>query len=433
MEADVIVIGAGAAGLAAARAVAERSHSAIVLEARDRVGGRVWPLTLGGSSTPADLGAEFIHGRADETRRLLREAGLRAVSTGGEGWTCRNGELERDDDRFFTSAAALLEQAATLKEDESIERFLRRFEANPTLHETIDTARTFVEGFEAADPAIASARAIAAELRSGTDFSSARPVGGYRPMLDRMHDACVAAGVRVERDTRVRAIAWQRDGVTIEVVDPDAAVRELRAKAAIVTLPVGVLRLPPADGGVAFEPELPAAKRAAIAAIEMGHAVKVVLAFRTRFWEELHDGRYRDGAFFRRVGSPFAAYWTQMPVRNHLVVAWAGGPNAVALGDRSEAALIDAACDGFGALFDEPALARRELADGAMHDWARDPFACGAYSYVAAGGEDARAVLAQPLGGVLLFAGEATSTDGQGGTVNGALATGARAAGEVRA
>jgi monoamine oxidase len=82
-------------------------------------------------------------------------------------------------------------------------------------------------------------------------------------------------------------------------------------------------------------------------------------------------------------------------------------------------------------LFGEPALAREEFEGGMMHDWGRDPFARGAYSYVAVGGGDARAALAAPVDDTLFFAGEATSNDGQGGTVNGALETGERAAREA--
>jgi monoamine oxidase len=205
----------------------------------------------------------------------------------------------------------------------------------------------------------------------------------------------------------------------------------LRARAAIVTLPIGVLRHRGDESEVIFDPELPEPKRAALEKIEMGHVVKVVLRFRTAFWERIGDGRYKDGAFFRGAGQSFGAYWTQYPVRSELVVAWAGGPKAVVLGRLSHEDIVERALAGFGALFDEAALARAEFEEGLMHDWDRDPFARGAYSYVAVGGENARLAFAQPLGDTLFFAGEATSNDGQGGTVNGALETGERAAREV--
>jgi monoamine oxidase len=180
-----------------------------------------------------------------------------------------------------------------------------------------------------------------------------------------------------------------------------------------------------------FDPELPAAKRAALESIEMGHVVKVVMGFRSPFWERVHDGRYRAAAFFRSGAPPFMAYWTQMPLRSRLVTAWSGGPGATALHDVPEADVVDRAVAGFGALFGAAELARSELVWSAVHDWSGDPFARGAYSYVTAGGGTALAALAESVDGALFFAGEATSFDGQGGTVSGALETGERAAEEV--
>ncbi len=229
----------------------------------------------------------------------------------------------------------------------------------------------------------------------------------------------------------VRAISWRRGDVAVEAADRNGSVVTLRARAAIVTLPVGVLRDGIGGSRVAFDPELPAAKRAALDRIEMGHVVRVALGFRRPFWEQLRDGRYRDAAFFRGAGKPFMAYWTQMPVRSRSIVAWAGAPGAAALRGMAESKIIDRALEGFGALLDAAAVARTQFESGVVHDWGADPFSCGAYSYATVGGENARKALAIPVDDVLFFAGEATSFDGQGGTVSGALETGERAAEEV--
>ena len=432
MDADTVVIGAGAAGLAAARSLAGHSMRVILLEARDRVGGRVWSQPVSREATPAELGAEFIHGPAEETMALLREAGTAAITPGGESWTCgENGDLRRGDDDAFSSAAGIFESARSLAEDESVDRFLRRFEGDEAMRKTAETARAFVEGFDAADPTIASVRSISDEFRSGVDSTVARPLGSYRPMFERLHDACADAGVQTYLSTIVRRISWRRGTVTVDVEDAVGKSRTIRARSAIVTLPVGVLRHNGDVTEVVFEPSLSTPKGAALRSIEMGHAVKVVLGFRTAFWEQVCQGRYRDAAFFRCEGRPFPTYWTQFPVRSKLIVAWAGGRKAIALSGVSEAGMIERALDGLGALFDERALVRSEFEGGVMHDWSRDPFARGAYSYVAAGGGDARAVLAKPIDDTLFFAGEATSGDGQGGTVNGALETGERAAREA--
>src|SRR3989475_12480409 len=194
-DAATAVIAAGAAGSAGARSLAGRSVRVLVLEAQDRVGGRVWSRPAARNATPAELGAEFIHGRGELTTQLLREAGAAAIDTGGEGGTCsKDGELRRAG-WGVSSTAGIFEAAEALPDDESVDRFLRRFERDRATRETGRGARAFVEGFDASDPAIASARAIASEMRSGVDFAIARPLGGYGPMFEHLRNVCVAAGV----------------------------------------------------------------------------------------------------------------------------------------------------------------------------------------------------------------------------------------------
>jgi monoamine oxidase len=430
VEADAVVIGAGAAGLAAARSLARRSVRVVVLEARDRVGGRAWSQSIPGIVTPAELGAEFIHGRAELTMRLLREAGMAAIDTGGEGWVCApGGELRHEADDFL-SAAGIFEAAHELPADESVETFLRRFERNEATRQTARTAAALVEGFDAAEPAIAGVRGIADEWQSGVDFAIARPLLGYRPMFQYLHDTCTGAGVQIHFSTIVRRVAWRRGSVVVEAVCGGEP-RTVRARTAIVTLSTGVLRHRGTDGAVAFDPSLPAAKLMALERIEMGHVVKVTLSFATAFWEGLDDGRYRDGGFFRCEGRSFPAYWTQLPVRSTLVVAWAGGPKAIALDGMAQDRRIQRAAEGFGEMFNEPDVARKAFAGGLTHDWARDPFARGAYSYLAVGAAGAREALGAPVEDTLFFAGEATALHGESGTVNGALETGERAAAEA--
>jgi monoamine oxidase len=425
MDTDVLIVGAGAAGLAAARALAEASVRVIVLEARERVGGRVLSQRLATLDVPVDLGAEFIHGDAPETSAYLREAGLAKVETGDESWACDgNGTLAPSDDDF--TSVDIFERVLSLDRDESVEAFVRRFDDDPHLRDEARRARAFVEGFEAADPALASARAIAEELGSGTDATASRPIGSYAPLFDHLERRCTQAGVGIRLGTIVERIAWTRGGVTIETRDANGVVSTLVARCAIVTVPVGVLRNE--TGGISFVPPLPDDKQIALRGLEMGHAVRVALAFRTPFWERLSAGRYRDAAFFRCDAGAFDAFWTQMPLRGRSIVAWAGGPRATALDRLSADERVALALGTFGDLFAERELARRAFEAGATHDWSRDPYARGAYSYVITGAGEARATLGLSLDDALFFAGEATATDGQCGTVSGAFGTGTRAA-----
>jgi monoamine oxidase len=431
MDTDIVVVGTGAAGLAAALQLTRCSLRVIAVDARGRVGGRVMWQSVGSVDVPAELGAEFIHGEAPETSALLTEAGLDKVETGEESWTCSaSGKLQPSGDDF--RSADVFERIRSCDRDESVESFPQRLARDPGMREEARRARAFVEGFEAADPALASARAIADEIKTGVDSTSSRPARSYAPLFDHLATRCARAGVDLRLRTAVERIGWEPGKVSIEARSERAGALTLRARCAVVTVPVGVLRQRNDAARLSFAPALPAEKQAALRSLEMGHVVRVTLAFRTPFWEDIAGGRYRDAAFFRCEEGPFNAFWTQMPVRSRTVVAWAGGPRAAAAMDGASAQdRIERARDAFGAIFGECNLACREFEAGVTHDWSADPFAGGAYSYVVTGGGQARAALGTPVDDTLFFAGEATSTDGQGGTVSGAFESGMRVASEV--
>ena len=229
--------------------------------------------------------------------------------------------------------------------------------------------------------------------------------------------------------TEAHVLRRDANGVVVEATTAGGTPVHVRARAAIVTLPVGVLNA----NAVRFEPALPQPKLDALAKLLMGPVVRLVLRFRTAFWERVHDGAYREGAFFLRPEGSFPAIWTTLPLRTPLLNAWAGGPKAAALAQHDERALIQAALQDLRVLFGEGIDPREELEAVYTHDWQRDRCSRGAYSYVAVGGSGARAALAAPVDGVLFFAGEATAPAGEAGTAGGALQTGERAAHEVLA
>jgi monoamine oxidase len=410
--------------------LASRSARVVLLEARHRAGGRVWSHSAPRGGVPAELGAEFIHGGAPRTMALLREAGAAAVDLGSESWSRGPGGALLRDTGDFAESASILERSRSLVADESVDAYLHRFDGDRALTKRVADARLFVEGFEAADPAIASVHSIADELRSGVDSHSTRPLGGYAPAFALLQRACLAAGVELRFSSIVQRLSWRRGEVALDVIGDGGDVRTIRAKVALVTVPAGVLKHHGDAAELVFEPALPESKRAALAQIEMGHVVKIAFWFRNAFWERVERGRYRNAAFFRIGGAPVAAAWTQVPVRTELLVTWAGGPKATALDGISPAQRVERALDELGGLFGK-AEVRDEFESALTHDWSADPFSRGAYSYVAVGGGKARAVLAAPLDGTLFFAGEATSMDDQGGTVNGALESGERAAREA--
>ena len=432
---DIVIIGAGVAGLTAARALAEAGRSVLLLEARDRVGGRVWTRHESDTAVPVELGAEFIHGQVPQTFNLLQEAGSAAASAEGSHWTLDHGRLHQQTENVFEQIQKALQQADLQhKPDISFQQFLHRGKQYGLSDEAAEMARRLVQGFDAADPARVSAHWVASEWVSGgmLDSPQFKPLGGYSPVLQALAAKLNRDKVRVQLQTVVKTVRWRHGSVTVEgefAGQPFSA----QASRALVTVPIGVLQLPEnAPAAIRFDPPLED-KRAAIAGIVSGAVLKVALRFRTPFWETIEDGRFRDAAFFYSVDTPFPTFWTAAPLRSPILNAWVGGPPAAALSEQSDATLIHTAFESVRSMLGDllpPGAA--ELEAGFIHNWERDPFSCGAYSYVSVGHHgSARETLAKPLDDTLFFAGEATDTQGEAATVAGALQSGARAAREI--
>lgn len=426
---DVIVIGAGAAGLAAARELAHGGKSVLILEARDRIGGRCFTRLEPGLPVPIEYGAEFIHGRPRATLDLLRALDVRADKRTGSRWFFKVGRIVATDrDEIFGEIREAMRQAGLPSRDISFARYLARHLARRLSPEARTFAQRMVEGYDAAEPGRASARAIVEEWTSESGGSEVtfRPRGGYGSVLAALASELAEAGVHTWLHSVVRVVTWRRGRVEIEGTRLGRPFR-VQAARAVVTLPLGVLQLPPsAPGAVCFLPEL-ADKREALARLASGAALKVILRFHHALWEDLARGRYRRAGFFHAPEAAFPTFWTTYPARAPLLVAWAGGPRAQRLSRLEPPALVREALRSAAALFGTRAT-EREFEGGYVHDWQHDPYARGAYSYVRVRGTGARQSLGAPLLGTLFFAGEAADYEGESGTVAGALQSGVHAA-----
>lgn len=431
---DVIVIGAGAAGLAAAAELVQAGRSVLLLEARDRVGGRIWTRREAGLPVPIEMGAEFIHGHAAITRTLLAQGGARVVEAAGLHWTGRRGALAPRAEILPQVMAAMRGSGALALRDMSVDTFINRHLAHALPPPARSFARLMAQGFDAADTSRASARALVAEwtgdmLGSGP---TSRPADGYESLLAALVAPLRAERLRLRLQSVVHTVRWSRGSVTVAgrfLGKPF----EARGRRVIVSLPLGVLQQPAgATGAVRFTPALEA-KRPALQGLASGPVVKLMLRFASPFWESLRGGRYRGASFFHAPRAPVVTFWTAAPARAPLLVAWAGGPRAQRLSAASSHAdLVRTALASLRALFGNDVDVAGQLAGYYYHDWQQDPFARGAYSYVLVGGEEARATLARPIDATLFFAGEATDSD-EAGTVTGALQSGRRAAREALA
>ncbi len=436
---DVVIIGAGAAGLAAARDLRAAEKSFVVLEARGRVGGRIYTYRDRAATVPIELGAEFLHGQTPETDGILDEAGLTAVEVVGEHWRAEHGHFSNASDFWESIDSVLGKLDEKRNPDRSFSQFLEERAAHTTKKRAKQArarrlALEFVQGFHAADPDLVSERWLAVGGDPGEDPDEER-MGRVLEGYDRV-TAWLAGDLfdAIELNTVVERVDWEPGRVSVTTRGSDQSTRRFDAQAVIVTVPVGVLKASrPDPGAIAFEPEINDV-RVALTGVTMGTVVRTVFAFTERFWE--HGLRRAPKArgltslsFIHSPGSAFPVWWTLFPLRTPVLVGWTGGPPAADL-----------------AAFPEEEIERRALRDLARHigttyerlaglvrgswshNWLRDPFSRGAYSYAVVGGSGAARTLAKPVADTIFFAGEATDTEGRTGTVEGALATGRRAA-----
>lgn len=429
MDADVLVVGAGCAGLAAAALIYEAGRQVRVLEARERLGGRVFTLRDPRAPVTVELGAEFVHGAAPLSRALLAEAGARTVPMSGEAW--REGADARSVGEAWSAIGRVLEALrADQTPDRSFADFLRaegvRFGA-----EAVAAARAFVEGFHAADPERISERSLAEEGTGGAGDSDRVPAG-YDTLVH--HLAARLPPEAIVRERIVRRVTWRDGHVEVSAARPGGEADALSASAVLVTVPLGVLKAPSSAAGIAFEPEIPGL-HAMLAGLEAGSAVRVTLAFGRPLWGmrglvPSPDGAGELPSFIQTPLRAFNAYWAVEPPTAAALVAWSGGARSRGLaGDAEE--LAEHALRGLSDAFGADDRAMSEALTGAWsHDWRSDPFSLGAYTYVAVGGSDAPDQLARPVRDTVFFAGEATCGESIG-TVEGALQSAGRAARNV--
>jgi monoamine oxidase len=440
--ADVLVLGAGAAGLAAAQQLTQAGLRVIVIEARERIGGRIFTQHVPGHPLPIELGAEFIHGRPPESFTLVEQAGLLVYQINGDRWLAKDGQLAPSDALWKQTNQLLRRMASAGHPDRSFQTFLADFQSDPAWREAAAMAASYVEGFDAADISAVSVQALLLEQRAAAANDGDRAfriAGGYQQLMASLAAMCEPSHLRIELATIARRVIWQRGQVEVHTqAGALPASRSYRARRAVITLPLGVLQAGVgAPGSVQFHPAL-ARKAGAARQLAMGQVLKVTLRFRERFWEHERLALAsqamdpRQVSFIYGRGAALPTWWSAYPAIAPELTGWVGGPAAARLVSQPEQAIIDQALEALADVLGLPrGRIEAALVGAHSHNWHADPFARGAYSYVRVGGLEAVRALAAPVEETLFFAGEATNSDGHTGTVHGALASGRRAAREL--
>lgn len=434
---DVVVVGAGVAGLAAARRLTEAGATTAVLEARGRIGGRIHTVRDDRTPIPIELGAEFVHGAAPELVEIARQRNLVICDIHGERWSAERGKLKPfEDDEFWTQLERVMRRLdAGRTPDRSFQEFLDGKPGGASLVRQRRLAGEYVQGFHAADLSRVSERALAdgGAPDDEEDQRQARILDGY----DRVPLALVESVGGVRLAHVVREIAWEPGAVEVRYVRAGNGTSVISARAAIITVPLGVLQQEHGPSAIAFTPDVSDTRRAANQ-LAMGTVARVVLLFRDPFWSAQAMKRKTGGrslaelSFLHSSDDDVPTWWTAGPVRAATLVGWAGGPKAARLVARGPAEVEARAVAAIGRLVGMRRQRVESLVEGCWHhDWSADPFTLGAYSYALVGGSTAAKRLARPVARTLFFAGEAADSQGRTGTVHGAIGTGYRAATSV--
>jgi monoamine oxidase len=420
---DVIVIGAGMAGLAAARLLSESGRRVTVVEARDRVGGRL--LSIHGE-TPIELGAEFVHGLPVSSWKLIHEASLPAYELTGEQY-CYDTALTKCGGEWNQILEVLHQMGEWLKSqpagfDCSFQQYLERSAVPATLAER---AASYVESFNAADRRRIGVGFLVRQQSAEEAIESDRVfhvAAGYDSLPRYLSDRIIAAGAVLHLQRQVTKINWRRGSVRVEG-RAGADTFACQAPQAVITLPLGVLQAEQ----VCFVPAIRPVEDA-VSAMAMGSVTRISLLFKQPFWQSLAP----DLGFLFVRPLRIGTWWTPHPNQAPLLTAWAGGHSAsrrLASGALGKATLENFALEDLATMFSMSLRdLRTHLRSSHYHDWQSDPFSRGAYSYVPAHALPAADAMSQPVDQTLYFAGEHTASDGHWGTVHGALASGARAA-----
>jgi monoamine oxidase len=384
-DTDVVIIGAGAAGIGAARELRALGKRFVLIEARERAGGRLFTHT--GLGQPFDVGGAYIHfAERNPWSEIATEFGVDP----------RGGQRLWSGSIAYRNGAPLEAEAASRRS-----ALLRKVgEAYDEIEENEDVS--LAEALEEQEPEVRDLGRIQAQMAAGEDpewVSAAdwnRLEGGQNRLVPGGYGALAmkaAEPLGVSLSVRVTAIDWS--GQLVRVTTDKG---EIRARKAIVTVPIGVLKA----GRIKFTPNLPLEQARALDGLRMGALSKIGLRFETeKFGFTAHQ-------FLAEIGEPSRAMtFEAWPYESELVVATFGGSYARGLAKQGEAAAVNHALERF--LKIAGGEARKVFKGGALAGWSEDPFSLGSYAVVLPGKMKARDSLAKPVGEKLWFAGEATA------------------------
>jgi monoamine oxidase len=419
---DVIVVGAGASGLMAAWELVQTGKKVAVVEARDRIGGRIHTITDKNFSIPVELGAEFVHGNLEHTQLLIKKAGAASVKISGAIWQKENGGLQKQED-FIEDYSRLEKKFKELKQDIPVAQFIKEYLQGDEYEELRITLQNYVEGYYAADMNKASTLALCQDLTTSDDVQY-RIEGGYKTIADYLYREAEQKGCFFFLSQAVKQVLWKENQA--EVITEEET---FHARKVLITVPLGVLQSEQINFSPSVDEKIKAAK-----SLGFGPVIKLLLQFEKSFWENKEFTENKDMSDFSFLFSKESVptWWTQFPKQEALLTGWLAGPHAEAVKNNTAQEIVNKAIDSLSAIFSiDQSYVKQILKGWHVANWATDIYNCGGYAYEVVNGSTLTKTLKEPLSQTLFFAGEALYNGPEIGTVEAALISGREAAHEV--
>jgi monoamine oxidase len=408
---DILVIGGGAAGLMAANELLEKGYSVVILEASDRLGGRIHTAYNPKFGRPVEKATEFIHGNLPLTMELIKKAKIDRKPVKGKMFRSEEGQWKEQKD-FAEGWEQILQKMNEVREDLTFADFLDQY-FPPAKYDVLrKTATRFAEGFDVADINKVSTIYLRAEWME-EDHEQYRIPGGFDQLTDFLAGQCSKKKGGILTSQKVNTIQWKKNTVTVTTNEAVSFI----ANKVIVTVPLGILQADPPL--INFKPSvnkyLEAARK-----IGFGNVVKLLLQFKKPFWEEKKKNL---GFVFSTEKIP--TWWTQIGINGNLLTGWAGGGQAMRIDSASDAQILDMALKSLSKIFEiDISQVGLLLSAATVANWKNDPFSKGAYSYGTLETVAARQLLNSPIDDTIFFAGEGLYEGSSPGTVEAALASG---------
>lgn len=408
---DIIIVGAGASGLAAAHHLFQNGKRALILESSGRVGGRIYTVRPPGVSLPVELGAEFVHGEPDLSLTLMKAGRLPFTEWSGKFVLWHNGKMNEGDELWekvdSLDAKLRVPSGKDISWGEAVAKHSKKHSKE------IELGSYFIQGFHGANPDLISLKALKKFDDAEQAEKSFRILTGYDSLLGLLKDE----DQEIRLNHRVVAVAWKKGRVTL-TVEVNGREERFECQKLLLTVPLPILK------ELLIEPALPQ-KKNALSLLETGLVSRVTLEFKERFWDPAMS-------LLTAPGILFPTWWTSEPVQSSRIVAWAGYGQTLQLCEMGEGEVVDHALESAAKIFrKKKAHLEASLVRADYHNWTKDPHTRGAYSYVKTGGISAQSQLAKAIEDTIFFAGEACHHRGNHATVDGALETGVWAAKDI--